>query len=122
MRFSLSSDGIARIRGSCDVPRSLATLSLPKFFESPGGTAKNSQGRQPNVIYFGSGRGASRPVEVVKTLAIHRRACDLPLKIIAVCAKVDVIGPFWPRAGPQTQRTASIALPSLDYSLILGRA
>ena len=38
------------------------------------------QGLTPNVIYFGSGRGASRPVDVVKTLAIHRRACALPLK------------------------------------------
>ena len=39
-----------------------------------------ASGLAPNVIYFGSGRGASRPVEVLKTLAIHRRACALPLK------------------------------------------
>ena len=36
--------------------------------------------RKHNVIYFGSGRGASRPVEVLKTLAIYRRAGALPLK------------------------------------------
>ena len=33
-----------------------------------------TSGLAPNAIYFGSGRGASRPVEVLKTLVIHRRA------------------------------------------------
>jgi len=32
------------------------------------------------VMYFGSGRGASHPVEVLKTLAIHRRASARPLE------------------------------------------
>ena len=38
------------------------------------------QGLTPNAIYLGSGRGASRPVEMLKALAIHRRARALPLK------------------------------------------
>ena len=43
-------------------------------------TLQPGRGLAPNVIYFGSGRGASRPVEVLKTLAIYRRAGALPLK------------------------------------------
>ena len=58
--------GVLNTLADCSYHRFVLShsTSQPEFLSATAG----------NVIYFGSGRGASRPVEVLKTLAIHRRA------------------------------------------------